>query len=84
MNNGGTLTARRGSGRNARDKHDDETKHLGRDISHLTPDKVEKYYEYRLSDTKKEEVHTLFKNSFAGTKKYHNYTREMRPEQTAS
>jgi len=26
----------------------------------------------------------LFKETFAGTKRYHNYTREMRPEQQAS
>lgn len=26
----------------------------------------------------------MFKETFAGTKRYHNYTREMRPEQQAS
>ena len=37
-----------------------------------------------MSDQLKDDVHTLFKETFAGTKRYHNYTREMRPEQQAS
>ena len=48
--NGITITKRY---TNEGDKHDDETKHLGRDISHLTRDRIEKLYSYRLSDNQK-------------------------------
>lgn len=59
---------------------------MGRDLSHLTSDPhfLEQLYKYRLSDQKKEKVHQLFKESFSGTRKYHNYTKDMKPEQTAS
>ena len=68
------------------DKVDVVENYIGRDISHLTstPNKIEDLYSYRLSSDQKEELHNLFKDTFAGTKKYHNFTREMRPEQTAS
>jgi tRNA pseudouridine(38-40) synthase len=32
----------------------------------------------------KTDVDSLFRDTFSGTKRYHNYTREMRPEQQAS
>ena len=49
--NGITITKRY---TNEGDKHDDETKHLGRDISHLTQERIEQLYSYRLSGEQKE------------------------------
>jgi hypothetical protein len=59
---------------------------MNRDISHLTgnPEYLSRLYSYRLTDLQKEKVHSLFKETFTGTKKYHNYTRDMKPEQGAA
>jgi tRNA pseudouridine(38-40) synthase len=71
---------------NESDVHDEADKHLLRDISHLTKDPkfIENMYKTRLTEEQKEELHEVFKTTFAGTKKYHNYTRDMRPDQQAS
>jgi hypothetical protein len=55
---------------------------MKRDISHLlsNPEFLKRLYGYRLSDEKKQKVHDIFKNSFEGTQKYHNYTRDMKPD----
>lgn len=81
--NGITITKRYA---NEGDELDLADHHLSRDISHLTSNTkfVENLYATRLTDSQKEELHHLFKTTFAGTKKYHNYTRDMRPHQNAS
>jgi tRNA pseudouridine38-40 synthase len=59
---------------------------MSRDISHLTsnPEYLSLLYKFRLSESDKVKVHDLFKNTFSGTKKYHNYTKDMKPEQQAA
>lgn len=81
--NGITITKRFA---NDGDQFDLADNHLQRDISHLTSNKkfIENLYKTRLNDEQKEEINTLFKTTFAGTKKYHNYTKDVRPDQTAS
>lgn len=81
--NGITITKRYA---NEADELDLADHHLLRDISHLTsnPKFVENLYATRLTEAQREELHQLFKTTFAGTKKYHNYTRDMRPHQNAS
>ena len=77
--NGITITSRL---TNDDDKFDDGEAHMGRDISHLTnnPEFLAKLYRFRLSDEQKKKVHETFAESFKGTKKYHNYTKDMKPE----
>ena len=60
--------------------------HQSRDISHLTskPELIRRIYGYRLTEEDKAKVDTLFRETFIGTKPYHNYTRDMKPEQNAS
>ena len=59
---------------------------MNRDISHLTnnPEFLKKLYGFRLSDEERERVHLTFKETFEGSKKYHNYTRDMKPDQNAA
>jgi hypothetical protein len=77
--NGITITKRFA---NDGDQFDLADNHLQRDISHLTSNKkfIENLYKTRLNDEQKEEINTLFKTTFAGTKKYHNYTKDVRPD----
>ena len=81
--NGITITKRWANENDARDGVEE---HLNRDLSHLTsnPKFLDSLYAYRLSDEEKEKVHTLFRDTFMGTKSYHNYTKDMKPGQTAS
>lgn len=81
--NGITITKRWANEDDARDGVEE---HLNRDLSHLTsnPQFLESLYAFRLSDAQKERVHTLFRDTFLGTKSYHNYTKDMKPGQTAS
>ena len=59
---------------------------MNRDISHLTsnPEFLERLYAFRLSDDQKTKIHDTFCETFKGTQKYHNYTRDMKPDQTAA
>ena len=59
---------------------------MERDVEYLTnnPEFIKKIYAYRLPEERKEKVHKVFKESFEGTKKYHNYTRDMKPEMAAA
>ena len=68
------------------DKGDYVDEFMGRDISHLTsnPKFLEKLYSHRMSDEQKKKLHDVFKATFEGTKKYHNYTRDMKPDQQAA
>lgn len=81
--NGITITERLA---NEDDLRDGQENFMGRDISYLTENKefMAKLYGFRLSPEKKELVHKIFKEKFEGTKKYHNYTRNMKPEQQAA
>ena len=55
---------------------------MARDIEYLTnsPKFMDRLYGYRLSEEKRQQVNEVFKGKFEGTKKYHNYTRDMKPE----
>lgn len=79
--NGITITKRLA---NEGDTFDDQEKYMGRDISHISQDDIESLYKTRLTAEQRIEVHDLFKNTFNGTKKYHNFTRDMRPDKMAS
>ena len=48
------------------------------------PQFLERLYGYRLSDEQKAKVHKTFKETFEGTRKYHNYTRDQDPSQNAA
>ena len=79
--NGITITKRLA---NEGDVHDVQEQYLSRDISHISSETVQKLYAYRISEEDKTKVHSLFSETFKGTKKYHNYTKDMRPDQAAS
>ena len=57
-----------------------------RDISHLTsnPAFLKKLYGYRLEEDKRNLVHKTFVETFEGTKKYHNYTKDISHEKEAA
>ena len=57
---------------------------MNRDITHLSSDFIKSLYSFRLSDDQKQKVHELFSQTFEGTKTYHNYTKDMKPEQMAA
>ena len=78
--NGITITSRYTNEADQWDNGNDN--YLSRDITHITnnPKYLEKVYAYRLSDEMKDKVHQTFSETFKGTKKYHNYTRDMKPD----
>lgn len=57
-----------------------------RDISHLmaNPAFIKKLYGYRLGEERGKLVHKTFVEAFEGTKKYHNYTKDITPEREAA
>ena len=65
---------------------DGQETYAQRDISHLTknPEFLRKLYGHRLSGEQREKVHLTFRETFIGTKKYHNYTKDMKPDQNAA
>lgn len=69
-----------------KEDRDDQINYMNRDISHLTgnPDYLSRLYSFRLSEQEKDKIHNLFKNTFTGTKKYHNYTKDVKPDQQAA
>lgn len=71
---------------NEADQRDGQENFAHRDISHLTnnPEFLKKLYGYRLSGELRERVHLTFKETFEGTQKYHNYTKDMKPDQNAA
>ena len=82
--NGITITSRWA---NEDDKWDKGAEtYLTRDITHVTskPDFLARLYAFRLSDDQKKKVHDTFVGAFEGTKKYHNFSRDIKPEQSAS
>lgn len=82
--NGITITTRLA---NEGDKWDKGAEtYLTRDITHLTsmPEFLSRLYAFRLSDAQKKKVHDTFVEAFQGTQKYHNFSRDMKPEQSAS
>jgi tRNA pseudouridine(38-40) synthase len=50
-------------------------------IDHIPEEHYEKLYSYRLSEVDKERVQKIFK-MFLGSKKYHNFSKEVKPHQT--
>ena len=71
---------------NEGDARDGQENHLQRNIDHLLKNEyfVNQIYGHRLSDERRKEVHKLFVETFEGTKKYHNYTKDMDPEKEAA
>ena len=69
-----------------KEERDDQVNYMSRNISHLTgnPEFLSRLYKYRLSESDKQKVHSLFKDTFSGTKKYHNYTKDVKPDQQAA
>ena len=54
-----------------------------RNIDHISQEKVDQMYATRLSEEQKQSLHDLWAN-FKGTKKYHNYTKEIKPHEAAA
>lgn len=81
--NGITITTRYTNEHDARDGIEG---FMNRDISHLlaNPQFVHKVYGYRLPEDRKELVHKTFRDTFEGTKKYHNYTKDLEPSKEAA
>ena len=75
--NGITITKRF---ENEDDVRDGQENFMNRDITHLSEEFVKGLYSFRLTDEQKDKVHKLFSETFEGTKTYHNYTRDMKPE----
>lgn len=61
----------------AGDEHEDGDKFLDRDLSHITEEMHKKMEGNRMSDEHKELLQKLWR-SFIGTRKYHNYTKEVK------
>ena len=66
-----------------RDACDPEDKFVLKDISHITDATVSKMYATRLTAEQRESVNALFK-TFLGTKKYHNYTKDIKASEMAA
>ena len=54
-----------------------------RNIDHVTPDMVQRMYATRLDEEQRKQVQELWK-SFEGTKKYHNFTKDIRAHEMAA
>lgn len=54
-----------------------------RPIKHIPEETIQKMYATRLSDDSKAQVHAVWE-TFTGTKKYHNYTKEIKPTEAAA
>lgn len=54
-----------------------------RNIEHIKDEVFQKMYKYRLSDDQKERLHSLW-SAFEGTKKYHNFTKDIKSHETAA
>lgn len=52
-------------------------------VDHVPEEHFNKLYGHRLTPEEKERVQKLF-GMFIGTHKYHNYSKEVRPHQTAA
>ena len=71
-------------------KNEDEDKqfenqdaYIHKNIDHIPASHYEKLYQFRLSEGDKARVQKLFQ-FFLGTKKYHNYSKEVKPHQTTA
>lgn len=54
-----------------------------RPIDHISQEVMDKMYSTRMTPEEKEAVHALWK-TFEGTRKYHNYTKEIKPHEAAA
>lgn len=54
-----------------------------RNIDHIATDTFDAMYKYRLTDEQKERLHNLWA-AFEGTKKYHNFTKDIKSHETAA
>ena len=57
--------------------------HTDRNISHITPEMYEQMYSTRLTADQKEKLQTQWA-SFEGTKKYHNFTKDIKSHEAAA
>lgn len=62
---------------NEEDEVEDADKFQDRDMSHITPDMITSIQGYRLTKEQKDKLQACWQ-SFCGTKKYHNYTKEIK------
>lgn len=60
--------------------YENQDAYFSMNIDHLTSQHFETLYKYRLAQDDKERVHRLFQK-FQGSKKYHNFSKEVRPHQ---
>lgn len=68
----------------AQDEHEDPLDNIAdRNIDHLSEETIDQMYRNRLTDEEKQTVAEMWK-SFEGTKKYHNYTKELKSHEMAS
>lgn len=68
----------------AEDQNEYVEEFIDRDISHLSEDRQNQLYKFRLSPEQKEHLQKLFQG-FKGTKNYHNYTKDVKAsEMTAN
>lgn len=68
------------------DEHDEDFENNikpDRPIDHISAEKISEMYATRLSANQKESLAELWGN-FKGTKKYHNYTKEIKPYEAAA
>ena len=65
------------------DEVEDAEKFLERDMSHISAEMVAKMYATRLSDETKAKLESYWK-SYAGTRNYHNYTKDVKCHQMAA
>ena len=57
--------------------------YYNQNIDHIPPEHYEKLYSYRLNKESKERVQRIF-SKYIGSKKYHNFTKEVKPHQSAA
>lgn len=57
--------------------------YLSINIDHVPQEQLETLYKHRLSEADKDRVTKLF-NMFLGTRKYHNFSKDVKPHQTTA
>lgn len=65
------------------DELDDGEKFLDRNIDHISKETQEKLYQTRLSKEQREKLNEMWR-TFHGTKKYHNFTKEIKAHEMAA
>lgn len=68
---------------NETDEKEDVDKYLDRDISHIPADRMKELYASRLTEEQRTKLQEYWKG-FCGTKKYHNYTKDVKSHMMAA